>query len=68
MEEIMDTYTKVVLTVIAVALSILAIRPFFDTRAALAQGTADVRIVGVSVSPGDAARPVPVRCVDGCWR
>jgi len=42
-----DLYTKIVLTVIAITLSIMAIRPYTSPRVAEAQGIVDVRIRGI---------------------
>jgi hypothetical protein len=47
-----DRYTKVVLTVIAVALVVVTARPFLEPRPAQAQGPVDVRVVGWTV-PGN---------------
>ena len=60
-----DTYTKVVLTVIAVALVVLALRPLVEPRPAVASGQMDVNIVGLggrTVLFG----PLPVECERGC--
>jgi len=63
----MDRYTKIVLTVIALALVALAARPVLQTRVARASEIVDVRIVGVDfpVFP-PYGRSLPVRCVEGC--
>ena len=43
-----DRYTKIVLTVIALALVALATRPVFEARVARAAETVDVRIVDIT--------------------
>jgi hypothetical protein len=64
----MDRYTKCVLTVIATALVVLALRPLFDPRMAQARDVVDVRIVEIKVAePAQFAyEMLPVRCVRGC--
>jgi hypothetical protein len=66
-----DLYTKTVLTVIAVALAMIAVRPIVQPASARAAEPVEVRIVDVrmvrefgSYLPIDAA--LPVRCVKGC--
>ena len=74
-----DRYTKVVLTVIAVALMVLAFRPLLEPRPAQAEGPIDVNVVGWSISQINVAAslnstPIPVRidqqvpvvCIRGC--
>jgi len=59
-----DRYTKIMLTVIALALVALAARPAFETRVARTGEPVDVRIVGIGgYFPFSA---LPVSCVDGC--
>lgn len=51
-----DPYTKIVLTVIALALVALVVRPWLEPRQVGAQGVVDVRVVGgaaVQVFPVD---------------
>jgi hypothetical protein len=55
-----DLYTKTVLTVIAIALAMIAVRPFVQPSSARAGELVDVRIWGV------VGAPLPVRCVEGC--
>ncbi len=53
-----DFYTKAVLTVIAAALVLLAIRPPIEPTPAIAQGEISVRIVGVNIQlPSVALAP-----------
>jgi hypothetical protein len=61
-----DRYTKVILTIIAVALVALAVRPLFETRLAGAADSMDVRIVGISSDVASSRYAIPVLCVDGC--
>jgi hypothetical protein len=67
-----DRYTKVILTVIAIALTVIALRPLVepDPAQALAEGAVDVRIVDVVVDGygryGSRTTPLPVQCIAGC--
>jgi hypothetical protein len=78
-----DTYTKAVLTVIAMALIVPVCRPLFEPGAVQAQGPTEVKVVGWSVSQISVAasvsgtipvrleqqQPLEVRCMSGCgWR
>ena len=58
-----DRYTKVVLTVIAVALVALALQPYTIPKHALAQsGIVDVRIRGIDEAPTLHWEAINVRC------
>lgn len=63
-----DRYTKIVLTVIAVALVALVIRPFLEPRIVSAQNTIPVKIVGTDSHSLAYAGPLQVICVGGCTR
>ena len=60
-----DTYTKILLTVIALALVALEIRPFFEPPSAIAQGKIEVEITGSEPSAMFCS-DISVRCVSGC--
>lgn len=64
-----DLYTKAVLTVIALALSLLALRPLMP-QPALAADPVAVKIVEVltTVRVMAGGGPLQVECVDGCRR
>jgi len=60
-----DLYTKVVLTVIAISLAVLAIQPYALPKAADAQrptGVMDVRIRGVEHGRGESWQAIYVDC------
>jgi hypothetical protein len=60
-----DRYTKCILTVIALALTALAIQPY-TPRAAIAQGSVvDVRIRGIDEAPHLRWETINVHC-DNC--
>ncbi len=61
-----DRYTKVILTIIALALSVLATRPFYEARPAVAQSPLPVRIVGSDTFSLITAGPLRVICDSGC--
>jgi hypothetical protein len=65
-----DLYTKTVLTVIAVALAMIAVRPFVQPGPARAAGAVDVRIVDVEMAREYKDwmhyGAIPVECVKGC--
>lgn len=74
-----DAYTKAVLTVIALALVVLVVRPLVEPGPANAAGPVEVKVVGWSVSQISVAaslsplplavqleQQVPVVCVSGC--
>ncbi len=62
-----DGYTKVVLTVIALALVMLALRPLVQPSRAAADGPVDVTIIGVRMDSLAANyAPLPVNCMRGC--
>jgi hypothetical protein len=76
-----DTYTKAVLTVIALALLILAARPFLEPQSAQANGPTEVKVVGWTISQINVAAslsgtvpvqvqqhnvPLEVVCLRGC--
>lgn len=59
---VIDRYTKVVLTVIAIALVVIAARPMFGPKSATAQsGVVQVDIVRVGGSSLWLAEPINVR-------
>ena len=58
----LDLYTKVVLTVIAVALAALAIQPYTLPKRADAQGIVDVRIRGIDEAQHLKWEPIRVIC------
>jgi hypothetical protein len=61
-----DLYTKLVLTIIAFALVIIAIRPESPLRAMETQGPLDVRIIGI-VHPSGAGGKwdgIDVNCIN----
>ena len=60
-----DLYTKVVLTVIAVALIILTIQPYTVSRASSAYDVVDVRIRGIDEASNLRWEPIKVVC-DNC--
>ena len=59
-----DLYTKIVLTVIAVALVALAVQPYTMPKAADAQEIVDVRIRGIDESPYLFWEAINVHCVN----
>jgi len=62
---VIDRYTKVVLTIIALALVVIAARPLFEARPATAQsGVVQVDIVRVGGSSLWLAEPINVRIKD----
>jgi hypothetical protein len=63
-----DTYTKVVLTIIAIALMTLAIRPYTLPKDAWARDVVDVRIVGIDTASSLGWQSIQVACVYGCAR
>lgn len=58
-----DTYTKIVLTAIAIALMALAVQPYTLPKDALAQGgVVDVRIRGIDEASHLRWETINVRC------
>jgi hypothetical protein len=61
-----DRYTKIVLTIIALALMALVVQPYTLPRAAVAQGgVVDVRIRGIDEAPHFHWETINVHC-DNC--
>lgn len=57
-----DLYTKTILTIVALALSLIALNPWLNPNEAFARsGDMDVRIVGTTSTAFMMAEPIEVR-------
>ncbi|MBI2266374.1 MAG: hypothetical protein HYU64_14615 [Armatimonadetes bacterium] len=60
-----DRYTKFVLTVIAIALMLIAFRPLVEPRVAVAEkGVVEVNLKSIGGWSLNSSNPIPVKIVD----
>jgi hypothetical protein len=62
-----DRYTKIVLTIIALALTALVVQPYTLPRAAAARDEL-VKVEGNGPNWADLWGPIKVECVSGCGK